>query len=96
MVVIITNNVSSSVKGYISRWLTEAQSGVFVGSISTRVRKNLWSNIIPKIGPKSSITMIYNHNNLQKFNIETYGPTRKKVRYLNGLVVTSNHQPVVL
>ena len=41
MIVMILENVPTSLRGELSRWLLEPRAGVFVGHVSARVRDKL-------------------------------------------------------
>ena len=42
MVVIVVSSVPDGLRGYLSRYLYEVASGVYVGEISGKVREHLW------------------------------------------------------
>jgi CRISPR-associated protein Cas2 len=43
MIVIATTAVPDHVRGALSRWLIEPAPGLYVGTVSARVRDELWS-----------------------------------------------------
>lgn len=45
MMVISLTNSPSQLRGYLTRYLSEVQAGLFVGCCSTRVRDALWNRV---------------------------------------------------
>lgn len=64
MIVVTLTSCPSSLKGDLTLWLQEIDTGVYVGSLSARVRDELWMRIIENV-EDGSATMIYNTNNEQ-------------------------------
>jgi CRISPR-associated protein Cas2 len=66
----------------LTRWLFEVHPGVFVGTISSRVRDGLWRNVTGarRLG---ACTLIVRSPNEQGFTIQTAGdgPTRCVLDY---------------
>ena len=50
MVVISTTAVPDHVRGALTRWLTEPAPGLYVGTVSARVREGLWSAVAVSVG----------------------------------------------
>ena len=42
MIVLVMEKIPRQLRGYISRFLMEIKSGVFIGDCSQRVRDGLW------------------------------------------------------
>ena len=42
MTVLVLERVPAGLRGFLSRWFLEVQANVFVGTVSSRVRDNLW------------------------------------------------------
>ena len=84
MVVIILEKASRSLRGELSRFLLEPQSGVFVGKISALVREELWLYCIKSSNSKSVI-QIWSDNNEQGFSIRTHGASSREIRNYEGL-----------
>ncbi|GAB2679667.1 hypothetical protein GCM10027271_46120 [Saccharopolyspora gloriosae] len=55
LVVISTTAVPDYVRGSLSRWLTEPAPGLYVGSISARVRDELWNQVADAIGDGAAV-----------------------------------------
>ena len=84
MVVITLEKVSRSLRGELTRWLVELDTGVFVGRVSARVRELLWEKVVEKAG-EGRCTMAWNAANEQGFRIRIYGHEDRKVLVLDGV-----------
>lgn len=49
MVVIVLSKVPSGLRGHLTKWLMEVAPGVFVGSVSARVREQLWGLVMAMV-----------------------------------------------
>lgn len=49
MLVLILTAVPPGLRGHVSRWLVEISPGVFIGSVSHRVRELLWEQTIANV-----------------------------------------------
>lgn len=74
MIVITLTKVPQSLRGDLTKWYQEVQTGVYVGNVSARVRDLLWERIVKNIGTGEA-TMVYNTNNELGYQIQT---TRKE------------------
>lgn len=45
MIVIILNNCPPALRGDLTKWLQEVNTGVYVGQVSARVRDELWARV---------------------------------------------------
>lgn len=64
MIVITMTNCPPKLRGDLSKWLMEINTGVYVGNISARVREALWKRITENIW-SGQATMVYSANNEQ-------------------------------
>ena len=62
MIVIMLSDCPPKVRGDLSKWLCEINTGVFVGNVSSRVREEVWQRICENI--KSTPN---NNNCLRRF-----------------------------
>ncbi|WP_225047262.1 type I-E CRISPR-associated endoribonuclease Cas2e [Lacticaseibacillus kribbianus] len=62
MIVVTLSKVPPSLRGALTRWYQEVQTGVYVGSVSARVRDQLWARITRDIG-SGEATMVYSARN---------------------------------
>lgn len=83
MIVITLSKVPNALRGDLTRWCQEVQSGVYIGNFNAKVRENLWQRIQSNIG-SGVATMIYTTNNELGYNFLT---TRKdiEITFLDGL-----------
>jgi len=84
MVVISTTAVPDHVEGALSRWLIEPCPGLFVGTVSARVRDELWSAVSASVGEGMAV-LIHPADTEQGFTIHTSGQRRRHVVDFDGL-----------
>ena len=68
MITIVSIAAPEAVKGFTSRYLIEVSSSLFVGTLSAKVRDNLWSFIEDNIRSGRAV-MMYNTNSAQGYEI---------------------------
>ncbi|MCG3144755.1 MAG: CRISPR-associated endoribonuclease Cas2 [Gammaproteobacteria bacterium] len=86
MVVMILENVQSSVRGELTRWMLELRSGVFVGDLSAAVRDNLWKTVCGKMRAGAGM-LVYNAATEQGYAIRFHGDTSRVVEDFDGLLL---------
>lgn len=91
LVVISTTAVPDYVRGSLSRWLTEPAPGLYVGSISARVRDELWNQVCDAVGEGSAVC-IHPADNEQRYTITTTGEQRRRVLDFDGLTLIGMQQ----
>ena len=84
MVVMILETVPVSLRGELTRWLIEPHPGVFVGHVSAMVRDRLWSKCC-KAARGGGVLQIWTTNTEQKFQMRSFGTTRRQVVDFDGL-----------
>ncbi|WP_258862372.1 type I-E CRISPR-associated endoribonuclease Cas2e [Marinitenerispora sediminis] len=90
MVVISTSAVPAHVRGALTRWMVEPRAGLYVGTLSARVREELWDIVQATLGEGSAVC-IHPADNEQRFLVRTAGPQRREVVDWGGLqFVTMN------
>ena len=67
MVVVSLTNCPPKLRGDLSKWLLEINTGVYVGQVSARVREALWKRICENVG-SGQATMVFSTNNEQRFD----------------------------
>ena len=95
MVLMILERVVPSVRGELTRWLIQPQSGVFVGKVSALVRDKLWDKAVKSLdalkprknGRKPGAIMIYTTNTEQGFAIRVHGQTDRQIEDFEGLLL---------
>lgn len=71
MTVIVLSNCPAGLRGFLTRWLLEISPGVFLGSVSARVRHILWEEVRQYRG-KGRALLAYQTNNEQGFAFATH------------------------
>jgi CRISPR-associated protein Cas2 len=96
MVVISTTAIPDHVGGALSRWLIEPCPGLYVGTVSARVRDELWSAVSASVGEGMAV-LIHPADNEQGFAIRTSGQRRRHIVDFDGLQLirfaTENPRP---
>jgi len=80
MIVITLTKVPKSLKGDLTKWYQEIQTGVYVGNVSARVRDALWDRIMENIG-RGEATMVYNAQNELGYQFRTTRKDRQVVDF---------------
>lgn len=86
MVIMVLENVPTSLRGELTRWMVEVQTGVFVGTMSALVRDLLWQKCTAKL-KDGHCCQVYSINNEQGFSIRVQGDKTRKVIDLEGLLL---------
>lgn len=71
MVILSVTNSPPSLRGALSRWMIEIDTGVYVGKMSAKVRDLLWERVCNNI-KSGRATMIYSSNNEQGYEFKTH------------------------
>lgn len=71
MIVITVSNCPPKLRGDLSKWLIEIDTGVFVGNLTARVRDEVWQRVCANI-KHGSATMAYGTNNEQKLDFRVH------------------------
>lgn len=65
MVVVVLSDCPAKLRGDLSKWLFEINTGVYVGNVSARVRELLWERICDNV-KHGQATMVYSSQGEQK------------------------------
>lgn len=95
MLLMILERVAPSLRGELTRWLIQPQTGVFVGTVSALVRDKLWQKVVEslqKAKPRKTkrqqgAMMVYTTNTEQGFNIRVHGQTDRSIQDFEGLLL---------
>lgn len=71
MTVIVLTNCPAGLRGFLTRWLLEISTGVFVGNPSARVRDALWKEVKEYAGQGRAL-LAHATNNEQGYTFETH------------------------
>src|SRR2546421_8952924 len=86
MVVIATTAVPDHLRGALSRWTTEVVPGIFVGTISARVRDELWNAVTEVVGDGAAL-LVHPAPTEQGYAIQTAGARRRIPIDFDGLTL---------
>ena len=78
MIVIMLSDCPPKVRGNLSKWLCENNTGVFVGNVSSRVREEVWQRICENI-KSGQATMVFNAPGEQKMDFRVHNTTWEPV-----------------
>ncbi|MCS6883625.1 MAG: type I-E CRISPR-associated endoribonuclease Cas2e [Oscillochloridaceae bacterium] len=84
MTVIVLERVPVGVRGELTRWMLEIHTGVFVGSLSARVRDLLWDQVCDQMCEGAGF-LVYQTNNEQGFALRSCGRTDRRLIQVEGL-----------
>ena len=88
MVVMILEKVPRSLRGDLTRFLVEVDTGVFVGRVSATVRELLWERAVEK-AEGGRVALAYRTNNEQGFALRPHGYPDRFLRDFDGIVLVS-------
>lgn len=74
MIVVSLTNCPLRLRGDLTRWLTELNTGVYVGNVSARVRDELWTRICENVRDGRA-TMVFSTNNEQGMDFRVHNTT---------------------
>lgn len=72
MVVLVLTACPPGLRGYLTRWLLEISAGVFVGSVSKRVRELMWKRTTDMVRSGRAI-MVFSARNEQRLEFLVHG-----------------------
>ena len=80
MTVITLTDCPPSLRGDLSKWMQEINTGVFVGKFNARIREELWSRICENI-KNGRATMVFTSKNEQGMDFRIHNTTWEPVNY---------------
>lgn len=72
MVVLVLSACPPGLRGYLTRWLLEISAGVFVGTVSKRVRELMWKRTVEMVRTGRAI-MVFSARNEQRLEFLVHG-----------------------
>ena len=88
MTVIVAERVPPSLRGYLTRWMLEIHPGVFVGTLSARVRESLWERLMVKRHKlTSAVLLLHNVPGEQGFTMLAAGAGSRQIADFDGLLL---------
>lgn len=91
MIVITLTNCPISLRGDLTKWLLEINTGVFVGRVSARVRDNLWKRVCENV-KQGQATLVYNTNNEQHMDFRIHQSENEIIDF-DGLKLVMKPSP---
>ena len=88
MLVVVTENVPPRLRGRLAVWLLEVRAGVYLGSVSRRIRETLWEYCVADL-ENGNIVMAWATNTESGFDFQTLGENRRIPVELDGLTLVS-------
>ena len=76
MLVVVTETVPPRLRGRLAIWLLEIRAGVYVGSVSRRIREMIWEQITT-LAEDGNVAMAWATNTESGFDFQTYGNNRR-------------------
>lgn len=76
MIVITLSKTPMSLRGDLTKWCQEIQTGVYVGNVNAKIREQLWQRIEKNIGTGEA-TLVYNTNNELGYTFKTTRSDRR-------------------
>lgn len=86
MTVVILERAHVSLRGVLTRWMLEVKVGVFVGTLSSRVRERLWEVVCAR-NKEGGCVLIHSTPCEQGFAVQTHGDTSRLVVDMEGLTL---------
>lgn len=80
MVVVVLTDCPPKLRGDLSKWFFEINTGVYVGNVSARVRERIWERICENI-KHGQATMVYSATGEQKMEFCVHNTSWKIVDY---------------
>jgi len=88
MLLIVTENVPSRLRGRLAVWLLELRAGVYVGDVSKRVREIIWTQC-DQMYEEGNVVMAWATNTESGFDFQTLGDNRRIPVDFDGLRLVS-------
>lgn len=80
LTVITLRKVPISLRGDLTKWMQEIDTGVYVGNFNSRIREYLWERVCNMVG-SGEATMSYSCRNEIGYNFVTINTARKVIDY---------------
>ncbi|MFB0918613.1 MAG: type I-E CRISPR-associated endoribonuclease Cas2e [Clostridiaceae bacterium] len=83
MTVITVSRASPSLRGDLTKWMQEIDTGVYIGNFNTKIREHLWERVKDSIGTGQA-TISFRYNNELGYEFETH-QTKRDCADFDGL-----------
>ncbi|QEU90489.1 type I-E CRISPR-associated endoribonuclease Cas2e [Streptomyces kanamyceticus] len=86
MIVLSATAVPDHLRGALSRWLLEVTPELYIGTVSARVREELWASVTACADDGTAV-LAYPSDNEQGFELRTAGTQRRRPADFDGLTL---------
>lgn len=80
MIVLCLTNCPPKLRGDLTKWLLEINTGVYVGNVNARVRDELWKRITENIR-SGQATMVFNSTGEQRMDFRVHNTTWQPIDF---------------
>ncbi len=80
MIIIIVTDCPPALRGDLTKWLIEVNTGVYVGNVNARVREELWKRVCEHIR-NGQATLVHSANNEQNMEFRVHNTVRVPIDY---------------
>lgn len=84
MIVLVVSKVPKSLRGRLTRWLMQMKPGVFVGTLSSRVRDRLWQSTCDSVRGGWAV-LLFTAKSEQGFDLRAHGNAPVQFEDFEGL-----------
>lgn len=91
MIVITLTDCPPGLRGDLTKWLQEINTGVYVGQVSARVRDQLWTRVIEN-AKNGRATMVYSAQNEQRLDFRVHNTAWEPIDF-DGLKLVLRPSP---
>ena len=88
MLVMILEKLPRSLRGALSRWLTEVRPGIFLGNPSQRIRDELWKKVTQR-PPLGYVLQVWSSPTPQGFDYRQYGESNRTLTDFEGIALVT-------
>jgi CRISPR-associated protein Cas2 len=88
MIAISATAVPDHLRGALTRWLIEVTPELYVGTVSARVRDELWASVAACTGDGMSV-LVYPNDTEQGFELHTAGTRRRRPVDFDGMTLVA-------
>jgi CRISPR-associated protein Cas2 len=92
MIVLVVSRATPSLRGRLTRWLLQLKPGIFVGTLSKRVRERLWKATCESLRSGWAV-MLYSAKTEQGFEIQAFGPAPVQFEDMEGIWLAKKQFP---
>ena len=92
MVVLVLSACPPGLRGYLTRWMLEISAGVFVGTVSKRVRELMWKRTLDMVRTGRAI-MVFSARNEQRLGFLVHGHHWEPVDVDGIMLMLRPHAP---